>query len=103
MRSVPALLVGVQPGSNVVADRGYDYTAVLDAIAAAGAQPHVPTTRQKRMQRTVDPALYRQRNLIERVLQPPQALASPRHPLRQARTQLPQHRRYRRNPAMDTV
>ena len=66
MRSVPDLLVGLQPGSNVVADRGYDYTAVLDAIAAAGAQPHVPTTKQKRVQRTVDPALYRKRNLIER-------------------------------------
>jgi transposase len=66
MRSVPDLLVGLPPGSDVVADRGYDYTAVLEAISAAGSQPHVPTTRQKRVQRSVDPALYRQRNLIER-------------------------------------
>lgn len=66
MRSVPDLLVGLPPGSDVVADRGYDYTAVLDAISAAGSRPHVPTTRQKRSQRSVDPALYRQRNLIER-------------------------------------
>ena len=66
MRSVPDLLIGLPPGSDVVADRGYDYTAVLDAISAAGGNPHVPTTRRKRVQRSVDPALYRQRNLIER-------------------------------------
>ncbi|MDB5315422.1 MAG: hypothetical protein JWO24_1266 [Rhodospirillales bacterium] len=66
MRAVAELIVGLAPGSDVVADRGYDYTAVLDAIVAAGSKPHVPTNRQKRAQRSVDPALYRQRNLIER-------------------------------------
>jgi transposase len=66
MRSVRELLVGLAPGSDVVADRGYDYPAVLDAITAAGSSPHVPTTRQKRVQRSVERELYRQRNLIER-------------------------------------
>ena len=63
---MPDLLIGLAPGSDVVADRGYDYTTVLDAISAAGGTPHVPTTKRKRAQRSVDPALYRQRNLIER-------------------------------------
>lgn len=49
-----------------MADRGYDIPSVLTDITAAGATPHIPTTRRKLIQRSVDPALYRQRNLIER-------------------------------------
>ena len=54
-----------RPG-DVVADRGYDARAVLDLIAAHGGRGHIPTQRDRKLQRTVDPALYRQRNLIER-------------------------------------
>ena len=64
--AVPELMQAVPPGADVIADRGYDNPSVLANIAAAQAIPHVPTTRQKRIQRSVDPALYRQRNLIER-------------------------------------
>jgi transposase len=66
MRAVPDLLAGLAPGSDVVADRGYDYDEVRERIRTAGGRDHVPTTRQKRKQITVPPALYRQRNLIER-------------------------------------
>ncbi|MDW8399239.1 MAG: transposase, partial [Acetobacteraceae bacterium] len=59
-------LAGLAPGSDVVADRGYDYNEVRQRIRAAGGRDHVPTTRQTRKQITVAPALYRQRNLIER-------------------------------------
>ena len=54
-----------RPG-DVVADRGYDARAVFDLIAAHGGRGHIPTQRDRKLQRTVDPALYRQRNLIER-------------------------------------
>lgn len=54
-----------RPG-DVVADRGYDARAVLDLIAARGGRGHIPTQRDRKVQRSVDPALYRQRNLIER-------------------------------------
>jgi transposase len=54
-----------RPG-DVVADRGYDARAVLDLIAAHGGRGHIPTQRDRKMQRSVDPALYRKRNLIER-------------------------------------
>ncbi len=37
-----------------------------DMIHPAGGRDHVPTTRQKRNQISVQPPLYRQRNLIER-------------------------------------
>ena len=66
MRAVPELLAGLAPGSDVVADRGYDYDEVRRTIRMAGSRDHVPTTRQKRKQISVPPALYRQRNLIER-------------------------------------
>jgi transposase len=64
--AVPTLLLGVPAGADVVADRGYDNPTVLDDIEAAKATAHIPTTKRKRTQRRVDPALYRHRNLIER-------------------------------------
>jgi transposase len=57
---------GLPPGSAVVADRNYDSQFVHALIEAAGARPQIPTPRRRRVQRSVDPALYRQRNLIER-------------------------------------
>ena len=54
-----------RPGDEV-ADRGYDARAVLDLIEAHGGRGHIPTQRDRKVQRSVDPAIYRQRNLIER-------------------------------------
>ena len=54
-----------RPG-DVIADRGYDARAVLDLIAARGGRGHIPTQRDRKVQRSVHPILYRQRNLIER-------------------------------------
>ena len=64
--AVAALLDGLAPGSDLVADRGYDARAILDLVTAAGSRPHIPTQRTRKAQRSVDPALYRQRNLVER-------------------------------------
>ena len=64
--AVPNLLSGVPVGADVVADRGYDNPTVIGDIEAAKATAHIPTTKRKRTQRSVDPVLYRQRNLIER-------------------------------------
>lgn len=50
----------------MVADRGYDARSVLDLIEAHGGRGHIPTQRDRKVQRSVDPAIYRQRNLIER-------------------------------------
>lgn len=52
------------PG-DVVADRGYDARAVLNLIAARGGRGHISTQRDRKMQRQADPALYRQRNLVD--------------------------------------
>jgi transposase len=62
----PALLAGLAPGRDLVADRGYDAKALLDLIAAQGGRAHIPTCRDRKLQRSVDPELYRHRNLVER-------------------------------------
>ena len=64
--SLPALLDGLRPARHTIADRGYDALAILNLIRAHGSTPHIPTQRDRKHQRSVDPALYRQRNLVER-------------------------------------
>ena len=64
--AVPDLLRGLPAAQALVADRGYDSRAILDLVAAAGGQAHIPTQSRVRLQRTVEPALYRRRNLVER-------------------------------------
>ena len=63
--AVPALLDGL-PGATLVADRGYDSRTILDLVAAKGGQAHIPTQSRVKLQRSVNPALYRQRSLVER-------------------------------------
>jgi len=63
---VAALLDGLRPAADTVADRGYDAQAIVRMIADHGSRPHIPTQRSRRQQRSVDRHLYRQRNLVER-------------------------------------
>lgn len=64
--AVAELLAAHPAPGDVVADRGYDARAVLDLIAAQGGRGHIPTQRDRKVQRSVDPALYRRRNVVER-------------------------------------
>jgi transposase len=64
--AVPELIVGIAPGRDLVADRGYDARAIIDQVTAIGGRPHIPTCRDRKVQRSVDRELYRHRNLIER-------------------------------------
>lgn len=64
--AVAKLLATHPTPGDVVADRGYDARAILDLIAAHGGRSHIPTQRDRKIQRSVDPAIYRQRNLVER-------------------------------------
>ena len=64
--AVAALIEGLPPAGALIADRGYDAKAIVDLVAAKGGVAHIPTQKDRKVQRTVDPALYRQRNLIER-------------------------------------
>jgi len=60
------LIDGLRPAPALVADRGYDARAVIDLVAAKGGCAHIPTQRDRKVQRSVDPTLYSKRNLIER-------------------------------------
>jgi transposase len=64
--AVPDLLKGLPAACALVADRGYDSRAILDLVARAGGQAHIPTQSRVKLQRSVEPSLYRRRNLIER-------------------------------------
>jgi transposase len=64
--AVPQLIAGVAPGRDLVADRGYDARAILAQVEAIGGQAHIPTCRDRKLQRSVRPDLYRHRNLVER-------------------------------------
>ena len=64
--AVEALIDGLPPAQALVADRGYDARAVLDLVRERGGCAHIPTQKDRKVQRCVDPAIYRQRNQIER-------------------------------------
>lgn len=64
--TTPDLIDGLGLTGDVVADRGYYGRAVIEAIEAGGATAHIPSQSNVRVRRSVDPALYRQRNLVER-------------------------------------
>ena len=64
--TAPALLEALPPGRDVIADRGYDARAIVDLVERRGGRAHIPTCRDRKIQRSVDHELYRQRNLVER-------------------------------------
>jgi transposase len=63
---VAELVAGLAKGRDLVADRGYDAHAIVDLVTSLGGRPHIPTQRDRRQQRSVDPQIYRKRNLVER-------------------------------------
>jgi transposase len=66
LTTAPELIAGLEPGRDLVADRGYDAIAIVELVQATGGRAHIPTLCNRKLQRSVDPAIYRQRNLIER-------------------------------------
>jgi transposase len=50
----------------VLADKGYDTDAILNHLAERGIQAVIPPRATRKIQRTFDRTLYRQRNRIER-------------------------------------
>lgn len=65
-KTVAPLLIDGLPPAPLVADRGYDSRSLVDLVNGRGGTAHIPTQRRVRIQRTVEPGLYRRRNLIER-------------------------------------
>lgn len=61
-----AMLEGLPTAQAFVGDRGYDWQALVDLVKAKGGCAHIPTQRDRKVQRSVEHGLYRQRNLVER-------------------------------------
>ena len=57
---------GLPPAKALFADRGYDAEAIIDLVRSRGGCAHIPTQRDRKVQRSVDPAIYRRRNVVER-------------------------------------
>jgi transposase len=51
----------------VLADKGHDAGCTVDAVAAMGAKAVIPPRSNRREKRAYDRALYRERNMIERM------------------------------------
>jgi len=51
-----------------LADRGYDSDAIREDVRARGGTPERPTKKNRRMQHSVDGAIYALRNRIERFI-----------------------------------
>ena len=64
--TLPELITGLRPARDAVADRGYSARSILALFASYGTTAHIPSQSNVRQVRTVDPELYRQRNLVER-------------------------------------
>ena len=64
--SAPAVIEGLAPGRTLIADRGYDARAIVELVESRGGQAQIPTCSDRKVQRVVDAALYRKRNLVER-------------------------------------
>lgn len=52
--------------SDLIADRGYDAMALVELAATRGTRAHIPTQKDRKRQRNIDPSIYRKRNLVER-------------------------------------
>ena len=65
-KTIAPQLLGALPPGCVVADRGYDSMALVNFVRDRGGEAHIPTQSRVRIQRSVPPSLYRQRNLVER-------------------------------------
>lgn len=64
--AVPALIEGLPAARALIADRGYDAQAIVDLVRQSGGVACIPTQSDRKVQRSVDRELYRQRNLVER-------------------------------------
>ena len=62
------LLAGQRRGTVkvVIADKGYDKQALVDAIEAKGGEAVIPTRKNSTHPRVIDTDRYKDRNLVER-------------------------------------
>ena len=65
IKQAETLLEGQTP-EVVIADKGYDKKALVEAIQAKGGEAVIPTLSNRKEQRVIDRERYKDRNLVER-------------------------------------
>lgn len=60
------LLSAISPGQMLLADKAYDADWIRETLYAAGAWANIPARSNRKDPVCFSPALYRERNLIER-------------------------------------
>lgn len=55
------------PSAHLIADKGYDSAALRSWLEGRGTAPVIPPRKNRLVQYTYDKALYKQRNVIERM------------------------------------
>ncbi len=60
------LLAAVPDAGSVLADKAYDTDAIVEAVTKMGAQLVIPRKKNRRVQRSIDRNLYRDRHKVER-------------------------------------
>ena len=60
------LLDAVGPVRYVLADKGYDTNAIVEAVEKAGAEVVIPSKKNRTCCRLIDRVRYRRRNQVER-------------------------------------
>lgn len=81
-----ACIEAVPPSAELVADKGYDSKALREWLEERGTTAVIPPRKNRKVQYDYDKAIYKQRNVIERLFCR-QGLAEHRNPLR------PQHQK----------
>ena len=94
-----ALLKAMPEGATLLADKGYDSTAIRKAAASKNVWANIPSRSNRKQRFAFSGWLYRQRNLVER-LKPNQALPRHRYAILQNRSQLPRRNPPRRGKAL---
>ena len=68
MAQANALIEGFS-ADYVLADKGYDSDAFVQTITDSGAEPVIPSRKNRKKPRDYDKELYKERNLVERLFQ----------------------------------
>jgi transposase len=65
-KTAKACLAAMPPSKELIADKGYDSTALREWLMQRGTEPVIPPRKNRKIQYEYDRALYKQRNVIER-------------------------------------
>jgi len=67
MRVARQCIAAMPPSAELVGDKGYDSDDLRAWLASRGTKAVIPPKRHRKAQLDCDPAIYKQRNVIERM------------------------------------